>query len=139
MKEIDQITIHKESHGIRITVYPHLVTAMVYLSLEESARLMGYGGVHAERKGLQNLRTGIFNDDNYPGKRVFHSEDEYSEYMMSQGLQVSGGGGNYSKSTIFELNQGDFEKSLETVLKHIRAKSDDYERRKSPNVTIQGA
>lgn len=133
MKEINQLKIQKESHGIKITVYPHIVIAMVILSLDDSYNYMVSGGVHAERKGLQNLMTGIFNEDNYPGKKIFYSENEYNEYLMTQGLQSSGGGGNYSKNVIFELNQRDFEKSLENVLKHIRAKSDDYERRKSPN------
>lgn len=132
MKEIDKITIHKKSHGIGITVYQHLVIAMVSMPLMESARFLQQGGVQAERRGLQDLMKGIFNED-FAGKMIFHSEEEYNAYLISKGLQVNSGGGHYSKNTIFELNQSNFEESLEMVLKHIKTKSDDYEKRKSPN------
>jgi hypothetical protein len=132
MKEIDTISIDQKSHSLKITVYPNIVVATVYLTFEESARYMQFGGVQAERDGLQDLMSGIFNEE-YPGKKVFFTEEKFSEYMLNKGLRAGGGGGNYSKNTIFELNPNDFEKSLDGVLKYIRAKSEDYERRKSPN------
>lgn len=131
MKEINTLKIYQKSHSFRIKVYPSIVLVTIYMNPNEFAKYIEYG-VQAERKAIHDLMTEIFKED-FPGKKVFYSEDEINQYLENKGIEPESGGANFSKNTVFEIDLNDFEKSLDNIIKYVKKQSENYEKRNNPD------
>lgn len=125
MNLIEEFSIHKESHGIKIKVYENFVMAMITMPMDEFVKYIKFGK-DAERKAIQNLMLSIFKDE-IKGKKIFNSEDDINEYLIKKGVTPAGGGANYCKNMIFEIDSNKFEDSLERIIQYIKIQSANYE------------
>lgn len=133
MEEINKIEIYKKAHELTIRVYPSFVLVMVNMPTIEFAQYIEFG-IAAEQKALFRLLTSVFDED-FPPQKIFFSDDEILEYLENKGLIISklSPSGCYFKNLVFEIETSNFEKSLDSILAHIRKKSEDFEKSKNPN------
>ena len=131
MEIISQRVVSKKSHSISIKEYPNLVTAMVVMPMDEYVKYIDHG-IEVERKALHALMTTIFKGE-INGKHIFYDEDGFNEFIQTRGLKGTIGGGNYSKTAIFEIDVNNFEKSLSAITDYITRMSDEYENIKLMN------
>jgi hypothetical protein len=102
------------------------VPGSVSLTIDESCDAMQIGGVAADREALTRLLRRIFNEkkDNLVS---FSSAVDFGMWKDSITCEVPGiANGGFSRTAIFTLDQSDYEKSLEDVIRHIKARHSHF-------------
>lgn len=126
MPPLGSKVFEKKSHKLSVEVYSDLVKVAVIMNQDEYMEMIPFG-IDYERLGINGLLKKIF-DTEFKGQLIFSNEAEFQNWATGHTLPFAVDVRNdWFKLSIFNIDNSNYEESLESIIKHISTKSASYE------------